>query len=301
MRSPGRAAPGSWPAAAVREACAALEIVPGEARVLRLGHCAVVALPAAGLVARVGRPGYSPERLDAELRIARHLARAGLPVLAPADAVRTRPIATGHGPVTFWPLVDHIGGDLDWAWLAHTLRRLHELPLPAELVSLWDPVGRVEERVALYASHVTARGDYVSLLSTACDEARAVLTRLRSALGIGLVHGDPLNVVLTARGPLLLDFDLAGVGPAEWDLVSVAIRQRRFGLPVEELLGFCAAYGFDLLSWEHFEVLLRVRELLDCSFALAVSEDHPGATRQIEVRVRAWLDPADRSAWTPLR
>ena len=221
--------------------------------------------------------------------------------MAPADAVRTRPIATGHGPVTFWPLVDHIGGDLDWAWLAHTLRRLHELPLPAELVSLWDPVGRVEERVALYASHVTARGDYVSLLSTACDEARAALTRLRSALGIGLVHGDPLNVVLTARGPLLLDFDLAGVGPAEWDLVSVAIRERRFGLPVEELRGFCAAYGFDLLSWEHFEVLLRVRELLDCSFALAVSEDHPRATQQIEVRVRAWLDPADRSAWTPLR
>src|SRR5207249_4001606 len=84
--------------------------IPGAARVLRLGHCAVVALPAAGLVARVGRPGYSPERLDAELRIARHLARAGLPVLAPADAVRTRPIATGHGPVTFWPLVEHIGG-----------------------------------------------------------------------------------------------------------------------------------------------------------------------------------------------
>src|SRR5439155_1201076 len=84
-------------------------------------------------------------------------------------------------------------------------------------------------------------------------------------------------------------------GPAEWDLVSVAIRQRRFGLPVEELLGFCAAYRFDLLSWEHFEALLRVRELLDCSFALAVSEDHPGATQQIEVRVRAWLDPAHRS------
>src|SRR5206468_1636719 len=131
MRAPGRAARGSWPAAAVREACAALEIAPGDARVLRLGHCAVVALPAAG------------------------------------------------------------------------------------------PVGRVEERLALYASRVTARGDYVSLLSTACDEARVALTRLRSALGIGLVHGDPLNVVLTARGPLLLDFDLAGVGPAEWDLVSV--------------------------------------------------------------------------------
>src|SRR5438128_12637653 len=172
MRSPEEAAPGSWPVGAVREACAALEIAPGETQVLRLGHCAVAALPAAGLVARVGRPGHSPERLDAELRIVRYLARAGLPVLAPADAVRTRPIATGHGPVTFWPLVDHIGGDLDWAWLAHTLRWLHELPLPADLVSLWDPVGRVEERVALYASRVTARRDYVSLLSTACDEAR---------------------------------------------------------------------------------------------------------------------------------
>src|SRR5439155_23188214 len=97
------------------------------------------------------------------------------------------------------------------------------------------------------------------------------------------VHGDPLNVVLTARGPPLLAFGLAGGGAAECDLVSVAIRERRFGLPVEELRGFCAAYGFDLRSWEHCDVLLRVRELLDCSFALAVSEDHPGATQQIEV------------------
>src|SRR5206468_12675397 len=129
---------------------------PGDARVLRLGHCAVVALPAAGLVARVGRPGYSPERLDAELRIARHLARAGLPVLAPADAVRTRPIATGHGPGTFWPLVDHIGGDLDWSWLAHTLRRLPQLPLPADLVSLWHPLPRLGASAALYPSHPTA-------------------------------------------------------------------------------------------------------------------------------------------------
>ena len=52
--------------------------------------------------------------------------------------------------------------------------------------------------------------------------------------------------------------DLAGIGPAEWDLVSVAVLQRRFGLPREELLRFCGAYGFDLSGWEDFEVLLSV-------------------------------------------
>jgi len=289
-----------WPFRAVREAGAAAGVSVEGAAVLRVGQCAVVALPAAGVVARVGRPGYPAERLDAELRFARYVSRAGLPALAPADGVSDRPLVTDQGPVTFWPLVHRIAGERNLEWLARTLRNLHDLPPPEGLVSLWDPVGRVEERIALHAARATARDDHVSLLVAASAKARADLARLRSTLGVRLVHGDPLNVVVAAGGPLLLDFDLAGIGPAEWDLVSVAVLQRRFGLPREELLRFCGAYGFDLSGWEDFEVLLSVRELLDCSFALAAIDADPRAEGELEVRLRAWLDPTDHSPWTSL-
>jgi Ser/Thr protein kinase RdoA (MazF antagonist) len=62
-----------------------------------------------------------------------------------------------------------------------------------------------------------------------------------------IVHGDghPGNVVVTAAGPILVDFDLAGAGPAMWDLTIPVVHHRRFGAPGHMLSAFFAAYGSD--------------------------------------------------------
>ena len=107
-------------------------------------------------------------------------------------------------------------------------------------------------------------------------------------------------MIATDDGPILHDFDLSGVGPAEWDLVSIAVRSRRFGLSEGDLGALSAAYGFDVRAWPHFEELLHVRELLDCSFALTMCGLDPDAQDELTIGVRGLGNADDRRAWIPL-
>ena len=142
------------------------------ARVFRIGHRAVVALPDAGLVARVNRPDHAIQSLQAEMDIARYLERAGLPVSAPADDVRETAVATPDGAVSFWLYLHSVGSNYDPRWLGQTLRRLHGLAFPPHLVSLWDPVTRAEQRLTRYAARADARRDSVAHLSDVAARAK---------------------------------------------------------------------------------------------------------------------------------
>jgi len=276
-----------WPLGPVRHAATVCRVSTSGARVLRIGHRAVVALPDAGLVARVNRPDYAIQSLQAEMNIARYLDRAGLPVSAPADDVSQTAVATPDGAVSFWPYLHSVGSNYDPRWLGQTLRRLHGLALPPHLVSLWDPVTRAEQRLTRYAARADGRRDCVAHLSDAVARAKEELPRIQSALGVGLVHGDPLNVIVTAEEPVMIDFDLAGTGPAGWDLASVAMRVHRFGGDPEVFRDFADAYGGDGLRDPSFAGLLSIRELLDCSFALSLVGSDPGAEGELLIRLRA--------------
>jgi len=290
----------SWPEGALREAGLLLGLDIDNRRLIRIGHCAIVALPSHGLVARIARPGEGAERPEAEMTFARFLHRRGLPVVPPADEITARPIETRGGAVAFWPLLKSTGQEIDWPALGRTLRWIHSLTPPDRMLSLWDPVGRVEARLERYRSGPRPRAEYVRLVSEACSWARCTIGR-SVATTAGIVHGDPTNVIMTAAGLVLIDFDLCGLGPPFWDVASVAVRHRRFGLSRGDLEGFYAAYGFAPAARGAFEDLVRLREVLDCSFALgAIGAKESAADQELEIRMRALRDPADRSGWTPL-
>jgi hypothetical protein len=85
-----------------------------------------------------------------------------------------------------------------------------------------------------------------------------------------IAHGDahPANVVVTSAGPILVYFDMVGVGPALWDLTIPVVHQRRFGPPAHMPSVFFAAYGSNPRGHPRFEVLVRVQELLCISYVL---------------------------------
>lgn len=291
----------SWPLAAVEDACRQVGIDHTGRKVIRVGQCASVALPFRGLLARVGRQSVPSEGLDAEMRFARVASSAGLDVLTPADAVASTAVATRHGPVSFWPLLRRDSrARLDWTWLGETLRVLHDLPSEG-LLSQWDPLGRVEVRLNTYEGFVDARPEYLICLRDALASAREALSA-PTPLGVGLLHGDatPGNVFLSTRGPLLIDFDLAGVGPREWDLTAIAVLRRRFGLAERETRSFYEAYGFDMRSWGNAGAVIRARELLDISLALARSAYSLVAARELDVRMSTWSEKTSARRWTRL-
>jgi len=289
-----------WPEVALCEAAGLLGLSTEGQRLLRIGHCAVIALPAHGLVARIARPGTPRDRLEGEMRFARYVHQAGLPVLPPADAVADCAIETTTGPVTFWPFVEATGAALDWRWLGETLRRLHALTPPAGMASLWDPLSVVKTRIERYGAASYARAERAQVLSAAYVRAKRIVEDSSLVASVGLVHGDPTNVIVTADGPVLIDFDLSGVGPALWDVASVVVRHRRFGLSGDHVEAFHAAYGLDTGAHGIVEEFLRVRELLDCSFVLTLIGSHDTeAHDELDVRLRALRDPSDRSRWTP--
>lgn len=131
-----------WWASALRDAARARGITAEDARALSDAYHATIALPGAGLAARVARPGEPRQAMQAKLDFAILAARHGMPVLAPADP-RTTP--TPHGAVSFWPLLTTTGATAGWPWLARALSQIHELPASG-YPQRCDLLGRIRNR-----------------------------------------------------------------------------------------------------------------------------------------------------------
>ncbi|WP_406066902.1 phosphotransferase family protein [Streptomyces sp. NBC_01077] len=70
-------------------------------------------------------------------------------------------------------------------------------------------------------------------------------------VGTSAIHGDawPGNLVRTPGGPLLMDLGRFSLGPADWDLVSTAVRWRTTGaVTTTEYRRFCEIYGRDVTA-----------------------------------------------------
>jgi len=60
---------------------------------------------------------------------------------------------------------------------------------------------------------------------------------------------------------VLLDFEVASIGPREWDLLPTAIATERYGLEEAQYRQFADTYGFDVRTWGGYPVLREIREV----------------------------------------
>lgn len=270
------------------------ELDPRGLKVLRCASATIVELPRAGVIARVERAASErcAERL---VRSALHFERCGAPVVRLVRP-ELQPIRSPDGFVTLWTKLEPTAETLSDVALGELLGRLHacakdppdDLPrlTPHATLSDWldtPDAGISEAEVATVRARMSA--------TISRDELAALDDPLGRVLLHGDVHGD--NVILTVDGPRLIDLELAGVGPASWDLVPMGLAVRRYGMAEERFAALVRGYGADPRGWSGFRELVDLYELQVVSWSIMTSGRSTEMAEEAQRRVDTYLGRAE--------
>jgi aminoglycoside phosphotransferase (APT) family kinase protein len=243
-------------------------------------------------------------RIDKVVRVARWLAEHEVPAIRLMPGVPAPVRVEGH-LATVWvdacPRPGHGSASPPGADdLAVLLRRLHPLTAPPPLPA-WDPLDDVHRRLS--DAEALPAPDR-RFLTDQADRVAAALAGVRYALPPAVVHGDAHlgNLVGADDGQVLLcDFDATCHGPAEWDLVPLAVGWLRFGDPAARYARLAEGYGFDVTRWDGFEVLRAVRELKLVTSVVPILASSPSAAAQFRVRIDSLRRGRDSVRWSRYR
>jgi hypothetical protein len=225
------------------------------------GHRTSFRCPELGLFVKLTTPS-GVDDMAYESTVASWIGQTGLPGITLAPAVADQPVLGNFGAATFWRLVDAVPYDeVDMTWMGEALASFHAQEAP-DFFRGWDPEGWSHEDLRIIR---TLPGVEASTIERLEREAARILSRARELTAdapMVVLHGDPHagNVVQAAPGqPLFCDFELAQLGPAEWDLSLVAVRVRRMGMSKDLLDQMLQGYGsYDKTM---LETMVELREL----------------------------------------
>lgn len=251
------------------------------------------ALWRAGDVAlRVERPATNARQL---VRLVKLAAAAAVPVAVP---LRSEPFEHPQGQVTVWPWIEPAPQrPADLRCLGATLRALHEDVDVGEWRQAGAPsVFALFERWLVRNLNELADSQFGPALTDLLEQQRAIwLPRARATLPTPLgevaLHGDahPGNLITIADGCLLVDWELACVGPGEWDHAHLLMHVRRGLAPDQHYADFAAGYGTDLRAWDGVDAWVRLHELLATARMAARSVRDTSLVPNAKARI-AWWD-----------
>ncbi|MEY2515896.1 MAG: hypothetical protein QOJ89_3254 [bacterium] len=212
-----------------------------EPLVLRAASNLLVLLAPAPVVARVSTVTSTVRHGDAwfsrEIALARHLAAAGAPVVAPSAEIDPGPHHHDGLVVSFWTYVDEGRRELDAREAGLRLRLCHEAltSFDGELPR-WAVLDEAQRALARLLETGVLDAATVALLQRGGARARERIERLE--LPLQAIHGDGHldNVINGPDGPLWNDWEDCFLGPRAWDLGCMHAAARAFGddpLPIE--------------------------------------------------------------------
>lgn len=281
------------PMSVAKAACRQAGLDPAGLSPVRLHSNAVFVLPALRIVVRVGRGADAVARARRAITATRWLSTIRFPSVEPASGIE-QPIVIGEEnsltPVTFWKLVDVSNTtSITGSYLGQLLAQLHALRPPFTLPR-FRPLQRLAAAVS--ESQWLARTDRrwierrVGDLEQELDQASTGET--------AMVHGDAQldNLIPTAAGPVLADWDNVAKAPPMWDLIPAAAEQR-FGARPSLLTEVLQAYGADPRSDPAWAILLEIYELRSVAAHIRMAPISPPHAREAMLRI-ASLRTGDR-------
>jgi hypothetical protein len=203
-------------------------IAAEQARVLHDANNVVVHLAPSPVVAKICRASVGDHgwrKLATELEIARHLVRAGAPVVGPSQELPPGPHVQGDFAMTFWRHQDHDPDAVATSRGAgRALAEVHEAldSYPETFPSFLDRQVKRAEKILFSESAPSPLP--TSERAFLCSQYLSITSELHDRkLRCRTLHGDPHrgNLLVSKAGYLMIDFESVCSGPIEWDLSAL--------------------------------------------------------------------------------
>jgi aminoglycoside phosphotransferase (APT) family kinase protein len=282
----------------LRVACETVGLNSAGARLLRLGSNANFRLESAPVLVRIARDHLDTVRKEVD--VARWLATQGFPAARLMEDVDQLLVLDGTA-VTFWQLIDQGTEPAHAVDAAGILRDLHRLPSPDTFeLPRFDPLPNIAQRLDTTSEGATA--EEMQYLRRRCDELRERFAKLTFVLPEGVIHADAHvgNLLRDRSGAIrLIDFEAFAWGPREWDLAVLATQYKPFNwMPRAEYRACVAAYGgFDVISWDGYDVLVAIRELNMTTWLLQNVSESPDHAEEFRTRMADLRDAQAPRHW----
>jgi hypothetical protein len=254
----------------------------------------------------LGPPELIRLGMNAIFRSGRHVLRVGCPTVTSDAPLRLAATLSGHGiavarpalddvvvddgfVVTCWEHLAEIDRPVDWCAVGQMVRRVQQIdrselpgdyPLPSpRTFPWWD----FESMLADLGPEIDPSA--LAGLQAAVERRPQWWAARRPVVCHGDVH--PGNVMMTAAGAVLIDWDLMCTAPSGWDHGPMMRWHERWGGVPGTYERFAAGFGADLRG-DPAATLMRVR---------AATAD-PAARAEAERRLRYWRGDPDAPMWS---
>jgi len=247
------------------------------------------------VVIRVGRATGSAESSH---ELARVLADHGVPVVTPIAGAA---LDLDDGAVTAWERVRPVDGPADWRMIGASVRCIHRLdpvavpdghPLPAPTTFPWWDFDTMLAAVAGHIDEPALEGLWSTIeagrwWADAVEEDPVVC------------HGDvhPGNVLVSADGPLLIDFDLLCRAAPAWDHAMLTTYADRWGGDPLVYPAFAVGYGRSFGGDEVTVTLASLRNVAATLMRVRAGITDEAARTEAERRLRFWRGDPDAPQW----
>ena len=236
----------------------------------------------------------------AAIDLARYLNDAGVAVARPQNDAVFIDEPTGCS-VTLWAEVIDDGSPIDWSAVGASIARVHALAIDdvAERYPLadptafpwWDAVAALDRVVDLLDDR--ARHSLETVIERTSD------WRAMIVVDPVVCHGDlhPGNVMSTADGPVLLDWDLMCRAHRGWDHAPLLAWARVWGGDVRAYEDFVAGYGADLSDDPTTAMIAELRLVVATLMRLDVGRRDPVAAAEAARRLDYWRTGRLTTPW----
>ncbi len=265
----------------------------GEPTLVRAGMNAIYR--AGDVVLRVGSPSAAP---TASIQLAAVLRDHGLSVPEPVREDALELPAEGLA-VTAWEHVPADGRPIDWRPVGDMVRRTHEIarseiphgyPVPRPIDFPWWDFPALFDDV----------GDALDLSARRGIEAAIERwPNWTDDKGSAVCHGDvhPGNIIMTAAGPVLIDWDLLCWAPPGWDHAPMMAWHSHWGGDASWYADFCEGYGRSMVGDGAGEAFAELRLVAATLMRLKAGLRNEAAMPEAQRRLAFWRGDSDAPAW----